>query len=123
MRRRTLLDLSVEECYQPRGEPLQVFCRGLALRRAQGRAHRLLIVKIHFRDQVVWRLARTRHAGDAAEFHPAQAGPLADERDVSIPIVAGRTPTAGKVFFYSEEDRHRGGRPPQSEEGLVNSKE
>src|SRR2546422_7557028 len=102
MRRRTLLDLSVEECYQARGEPLQVFCRGPALRRAQGRAHRLLIVKIHFRDQVVWRLARTRHAGDAAEFHPAQAGPLADERDVSIPIVAEWRPVGRWRFLLIE---------------------
>src|SRR5438093_1859512 len=85
--RRRLLHLRVEQRDQTRGKTLQVFSRGPALWRAQSRAHRLLIVKIHLGNQVVWRLAPARHAGDAPEFHLPQAGPLADEGHVHVPIV------------------------------------
>src|SRR5438046_8033506 len=82
--RRWLLHLRVEQRDQTRGETRQVFSRGPALWRAQSRAHRLLIVKIHLGNQVVWRLAPARHAGDAPEFHLPQAGPLADRKSTRL---------------------------------------
>src|SRR5438046_10166786 len=88
--RRWLLHLRVEQRDQTRGETLQVFSRGPALWRAQSRVHHLLIVKIHLGNQVVWRLAPAKHAGDAPEVHLPQAGPPGDEGPARAPVIAVR---------------------------------
>src|SRR5437899_7548505 len=85
--RRWLLHLRVKQRDQTRGETLQVFSRGPALWRAQSRVHRLLIVKIHLGNQVVWRLATAQHGGNETEFHLPKGGPLANEGHGSVKIM------------------------------------